>query len=245
MTKILAFSGKKQSGKTTCANFILAMFLSDSNRLFDSVTINTSGLLEVVKADTKETVVIDPPRYYQQSDNLDPTVFNTILELTPHIKIYSFADPLKKNICIDILGLTYEQCYGTDEEKNQITHIMQDGKLLTGREVMQYVGTDIFREMLPDVWPLAAIRNIKKDNPKLAIITDCRFPNEVEAVQKAGGKVIRLTRNVTGHSQHISENILNEDIFDWNKFDYILDNTNIDVPEQCNKVHSILLKELQ
>lgn len=244
MTKILAFSGKKQSGKTTCSNFILAMFLSNSNK-FDSVTINTSGLLEVVKSDTKETVTIDPPRYYQQSDNLDRTVLSTILELASEIKIYSFADPLKKNICMDILGLTYEQCYGTDEEKNQITHIVHNDKNLTGREVMQYVGTDIFRSMMPDVWPMAAIRAIQKDNARIAVITDCRFPNEVDAVKSAGGKVIRLTRNVTGESTHISENILDATVFDWNRFDYILDNANIDVLEQCNKVHDILTKELQ
>ena len=149
MTKILAFSGKKQSGKTTCANFIFGMFLSHSNK-FDSVTVNTSGLLEVVKPDTKEMVVVDPPRYYQWSDGLDLLVFDTIKDILPHIKIYSFADPLKKNICIDILGLTYEQCYGTDAEKNQVTHIVYNEGFLTGREVMQYVGTDIFRKMMPN-----------------------------------------------------------------------------------------------
>ena len=243
MTKILAFSGKKQSGKTTCANFIFGIFLSNSNQ-FDSVTVNTSGLLEVVKPDTKESVIIDPPRYYRPSDHLDPLVSSVVQNILPYVKIYSFADPLKQNICMDILGLTYEQCYGTDAEKNKETHLVYNDKQLTGREVMQYVGTDIFRKMMPNVWPLAAIRRIQKDQPKLALITDCRFPNEVDAVQNAGGKVVRLTRDVAGPSDHISENILNQDAFDWNKFDYVLDNANIDVLEQCNRVYDILSKEL-
>ncbi|NMC62387.1 MAG: hypothetical protein GYA55_04395, partial [SAR324 cluster bacterium] len=32
----------------------------------------------------------------------------------------SFADTLK-DFCIETLGLTYEQCYGTDEQKNSST----------------------------------------------------------------------------------------------------------------------------
>jgi hypothetical protein len=36
------------------------------------------------------------------------------------IKIYSFADPLKR-FCIDAMGLKEEQCYGTDDDKNTFT----------------------------------------------------------------------------------------------------------------------------
>ncbi|MBT6045902.1 MAG: hypothetical protein HOG49_03680 [Candidatus Scalindua sp.] len=36
------------------------------------------------------------------------------------IKIYSFADPLKR-FCIDAMGLKENQCYGTDDDKNTLT----------------------------------------------------------------------------------------------------------------------------
>ena len=36
-------------------------------------------------------------------------------------KIYSFADALKEKVCIDVMGLSKEQCYGTDEQKNTLT----------------------------------------------------------------------------------------------------------------------------
>jgi hypothetical protein len=35
-------------------------------------------------------------------------------------KVYSFADSLKQ-VCVDVLGLRPEQCYGTDEQKNSLT----------------------------------------------------------------------------------------------------------------------------
>ena len=38
--------------------------------------------------------------------------------LQKNASIYNFADPLKK-MCIEIFGLTHDQCYGTDEQKNE------------------------------------------------------------------------------------------------------------------------------
>ena len=36
------------------------------------------------------------------------------------IKVYSFADPLKR-FCVDAMGLKEEQCYGSDDDKNTFT----------------------------------------------------------------------------------------------------------------------------
>lgn len=186
MTKIIAFAGRKQSGKTTCSEFIVSCSLG-------------------VKT-----------------------------------KIYNFADPLKQDICINILGLSHEQCYGSDLQKNTLTHIKWQDKYLTAREVMQVVGTDILRNMYHDVWVNATINKIMKENMDLAIIADCRFPNEVEAVKNAGGIVIKLTRN-PHNSNHASETALDETNFDNTIFDMVLDNINISITEQ----NTILLKFLQ
>jgi hypothetical protein len=35
-------------------------------------------------------------------------------------EVYNFADPIKK-FMIDVMGLSYRQCYGTDEQKNMVT----------------------------------------------------------------------------------------------------------------------------
>ena len=179
---IIAFAGRKQSGKTTCSEFV--------------------------------------QKY-----------FNGVIEPFNSAKIYNFADPLKQDICINILGLTEYQCYGTDDQKNELVDCYWDTKQLTAREVMQMVGTDMFRAMQKNVWSSATIRKIQNDKPKLAIIADCRFPNEVDAVKDAGGIVIKLTRN-PHNSDHTSEIALDPNNFDQSNFDLVVDNRNISIDEQ-------------
>jgi hypothetical protein len=183
-------------------------------------------------------------------------------------------------MAINILGLEPSQCYGTDEDKNSLTHLkwedmpgvvtkrrpkgkdiknvggrlgkyydcLEDGTIyhkpgnMTAREVLQYMGTEVFRRVYGNVWADACIRTIQKEQPKLAVITDCRFPNEVEAVQNAGGKVIRLTRAPFPEDMHDSESSLDKDRFDWNRFDAVLDNADMSVPEQSQALHKQLVE---
>ena len=193
MTKIIAFAGRKQSGKTTCSEFVA--------------------------------------KYY-----------NGVIEPFNSAKIYNFADPLKKDICMNILGLSYNQCYGEDIDKNTMTPIQWEGKNLTAREVMQFVGTDIFRKMKNDVWASATINKINNDRPKLAIIADCRFPNEVDAVRNAGGIVIKLTRNPY-NSTHASETALDEINYSNSNFDFVIYNENINIQQQNQVVLEFLKKK--
>lgn len=153
----------------------------------------------------------------------------------------ALADKLKE-FCIDILGLTYEQCYGTGAQKNTLTklrwedlphysHIWLEPKdglrekpigFMTSREVMQQVGSEIFRKMYSKVWVDACLREITKRKLDLALITDVRFPDEIEGIKGAAGKVVRLTRTLFPDDKHISENALN----DYSEFDFIIDNHN-------------------
>lgn len=179
MTKIIAFAGRKQSGKSSSANFVANEF--EGNLLGKS-------------------------------------------------KIYNFADPLK-SMCIEILGLTTNQCYGEDEEKNELVNCYWEGKQLTAREVMQIVGTDMFRKMQHNVWADATIRKILKEKMDLALIADCRFPNEVDAVKKAGGIVIKLNRDLY-HSDHASETALDTENYDQNNFDLVVHNEHLNINEK-------------
>jgi hypothetical protein len=190
MTKIIAFAGRKQSGKTTCSWYI-------ENLVF---------------------------RDFQQSHSC---------------KIYNFADPLKKDICMNILGLSYDQCYGEDIDKNTVTGVQWNGKQLTAREVMQFVGTDLFRKMKHDVWSGATIIKINNEQPSIAVVADCRFPNEVDAIKNAGGYVIKLTRDPF-HSDHASETALDSENYDQSNFDLIIHNQDISIDEQNQLVHNFL-----
>jgi len=191
---IIAFAGKKQSGKTTSCEFV--------KNLFDEHT----------------------PLGCSQ--------------------IYNFADPLKQ-LCINILGLTEKQCYGTDDNKNELVDCYWPGidAQMTAREVLQYVGTDVFRRMQPDVWAAATIRLIQKHGRGLSLIADCRFPNEVEAVKNAGGLVVKLNRNLYS-STHASETALDEDQYDQSNFDLVIDNPDISIDERNKLIIEFLKKHI-
>lgn len=176
------------------------------------------------------------------------TCSQTILDFynslpTKHdVKIYNFADLLKNEICINILGMSHNQCYGSDEDKNSITDLELDGVKLTAREVMQFIGTDVFRKMKRDVWANATIQKIKTESPDIAIIADCRFPNEVEVIKKAGGHVIKLTRNPF-NSDHESETALDYHKYDHTNFDFILNNNIMTIDQQNYTLVKLLTKK--
>lgn len=188
-TKILAFSGRKQSGKSTAAQYV-------------------------------ESII---------SRNNIPISY----------RIYSFADPLKQDICMNILGLTYEQCYGTDDEKNTLTDLAWNNKKLTAREAMEIIGTDIFRKLKNNVWVDATISKIKKDNLDLAIIPDCRFPNEVNSILDYNGCVVRLTLDPF-HSLSNSESALDKANYDWQRFSSIIDNEGMTLDQKNVSILSFL-----
>lgn len=240
MTKIIGISGKKQSGKTSTGNFLFGCAML-SLELVEYAEVDDGGNLVVPYEDSEGNL---KPCIFPVN-SLHPDMVSYMSEnLWSKVKIYNFADNLKR-ICIDILGLTEQQCYGTEEDKNSptdinITDAFFDAKInrkMTAREVMQHVGTDFFRRIYPQVWVESTIRKIQKESPELAIIVDCRFENEVKGIQAAGGKVIRLTRNIYGDSdQHPSETALDE----YNGFDYVLDNQNMSIKEQNESIYNQL-----
>ncbi|MFW6173643.1 MAG: hypothetical protein ACOC5T_07855 [Elusimicrobiota bacterium] len=178
-------------------------------------------------------------------------------------KIYSFADPLKR-FCIDIMGLTEKQCYGTDEEKNSLTiykwdnlffdigkKYANDGYLpsghMTSRHIMQVFGTDIMRNMFDeDIWVNATLKMIHSQmthKNDIAFISDVRFPSEVNAVHnEKDGYIIRLTRKVFDDN-HPSETALDD--FDFAQLGEkccIIDNMDMTIEEQ-NKIAEKFVEE--
>lgn len=190
--KILAFAGRKQSGKTSACEFV--------QKIFAQMTQQNSSL-------------------------------------------YNFADPLKK-MCIEIFGLTYDQCYGSDEHKNELVNCLwpDTQQQMTARHVMQYIGTDIFRKMQHNVWADATIRKIQDENLPLSLIADCRFPNEVEAIKNAGGLVIKLNRNLYD-SDHASEKALDANIYDNSNFDLIIENQDMSIGNKNKIIHDFLIDQ--
>ena len=258
--KIIAFSGRKQAGKNTCANFMIGFEMKATGLVRGNWSLNTDGTIQIddIWGNTDHAGRFDP-------QNKAPEAIKFMNEfLFPYIKTYSFADLLKQNVCIDLYGLTEAQCYGSNEDKDTYTQVKWDGfadlgilppeyidntnavkresRFMTAREVMQIVGTDILRKTYPDVWVDATIRRIKQENSLIAVITDCRFPNEVMGVKEAGGRVVRLTRApfAKEKNQHRSETALDRQYFDWSEFDSVLGNEKMDIPQQNEALLSLL-----
>lgn len=271
--RILAISGKKQSGKTTTCNFITGTILQRAGLINTGFQITKDGHLHVldIMGDTSQAGLLDIV-------NPHPNALDFVEKfIYPHVKIYSFADLLKKAVCVTILGLDPKFFYGTDEEKNSFTDLMWEdmpgvitekkpdlkttvkGRLgryydilengmvyhepgpMTGREVMQFVGTEIFRKFRNNVWAKATLRMIKSEGVSHALISDCRFPDELDVTHAEGGQVLRLTRDAAkGKDQHISETIMDKENYDWDNFDAIIDNENATVAEQNAAVIEVL-----
>ena len=250
MSIVIAFSGKKQSGKTTSGHFVMSLCMSKLG-IAQSIDIDKEGNIIVsdLLGNKNYSGIYFPEKLV---DSQDYILQQVQAKLDPYIKLYSFADPLKQDICMNILGLTWDQCYGSDEHKNTLTNIKwkdlpgysgDSEDFLTARETMEYVGTDIFRKMDHNVWANATIRKIEREKPKIAIITDCRFPNEVDKIKSIGGHIIRLTRQPHS-SNHISENILDKEHYDWSNFDSIINNDDLSVYDQCVEIQKTLKEVL-
>ena len=63
-----------------------------------------------------------------------------------------------------------------------------------GRQMLQYVGTDVIRKQNPTLWVdfVAMILKYFKGNWDYVIIPDCRFPNEITRMIEAGFDTIHL-----------------------------------------------------
>jgi len=174
-------------------------------------------------------------------------------------KIYPFADNLKQ-ICTNVLGLEYNQCWGENSDKNTPTRFKWDdlpmcstdiGRLLqnrvgvkstdymTARDVMQVFGTNIFRSFYPDCWVQATIKKIKDEGLDFALISDARFPNEIDYATFYGPIVIKLTRN-TLHNKHESEIALDNYSFSNIEKFHKINNDNMTMEEKNDAIKKVL-----
>jgi hypothetical protein len=65
---------------------------------------------------------------------------------------------------------------------------------LTPRWVLQYWGTEVCRRSFhDDIW-IASLENKLRNSKDNIVISDCRFPNEIEAIKKANGIIVWVQR---------------------------------------------------
>lgn len=69
-----------------------------------------------------------------------------------------------------------------------------DMPTLTPRWVLQYWGTEVCRRAFhDDIW-IASLENKLRHSRDNIVISDCRFPNEIESLKRAGGNIVWVQR---------------------------------------------------
>jgi len=112
---------------------------------------------------------------------------------------------------------------------------------LTPRHVLQQWGTEVCRKAFhDDIW-IASVENKLRTAKDHIVISDCRFPNEIASIRRAGGRIIRIVRGPDPAWFSIAEsanrgdnqarewlglNAIHASEFSWagTEFDLIIDN---------------------
>jgi hypothetical protein len=134
--------------------------------------------------------------------------------------VIALADPLKR-FCAEAWGWDRATLWGSSHRRNEpdTRYRMASGEFLTPRRALQVLGTEFGRTMDPDVWVRLAIQMAARVGaganyaPEIGltnwlfpihetyngvVIPDVRFRNEVDAINRAGGKVWKVVRDGAG-----------------------------------------------
>ena len=191
---IIGISGKKGTGKTTLAQQIIQAHPEYSIQSYAKILKEIVGLILNIPADD-----MDLPE---------------VKSLPSGIKGWRIV---KKSGQENPVPLVYGSAKAAidDMVKYKLLADKYETKIFepTVREVLQFVGTDLFRDRFhPETWTSALMRRYTPDQNWL--IADVRFPNEAKAIRDKGGIVIRVERPGEYKDLHPSETALDDYTFD-------------------------------
>lgn len=154
------------------------------------------------------------------------TVARILAELYAPVVEVSFAAKLKQSFAalMDCDVETLER--SKNDPSKQYAFIITRGadfplvaSIGTVREMLQRYGTEAHRDIFgADFWLDAALPvHAHYDETTIYVVTDVRFPNEVERVRALGGKIARVDGPDTDTGTHASERVPDGS-------DYVIDN---------------------
>lgn len=114
----------------------------------------------------------------------------------------SFARTLKDAASV-LFGWDRDMLDGTTSDSRKWREIpdpywstQMDKKEFTPRLALQLLGTEAIREtFFQDFWVSTVIKRYLENGKPNTVITDCRFPNEINAIRQNGGKIIHVARD--------------------------------------------------
>lgn len=124
----------------------------------------------------------------------------------------AFADALK--VATAHIANEQSHLYFDDVTKEEFT----DALGMTRRSALQKVGKAVRDSVGPETWVRRALQEWAANGCPPTVVTDCRYPNEAEAIRKLGGTIVRIVRPGSGLAgeagQHESEARLPDNLVD-------------------------------
>lgn len=192
MSQLIAFTGRKGTGKDTCVNYLVDKY--------GFSRVSFAGLLKDVVA-----FVYDLPRERLEGltdedrawrERANPLINNHLQcwegkyeKVLAMVYPSAFTFPSRDTWS----GLAHA-CLGYKTPAEVLYLLKQKVSSLEGtwspREALQIIGTDVHRSIYEHAWVEGLFHNL----PQRACISDLRFMNEATAVQDRGGLLIYLER---------------------------------------------------
>lgn len=218
---LIGIVGKMQSGKDTVGKII--QMLTDNllegipEEAVEDCVLNTPILnpsFKIVKFADKLKDMVCLLIGCTREDLENDTFKDTPLGKEWEIKTVSYIDRERHTV----LNPTPYQAF--DIKCKYPVSYEESTSILTPRKILQLLGTECGRQIIhPNIWVNATMANYKPngapydslgdvfDDLKLCpsetkmpnwIITDCRFPNEAQAIKDRGGIIIKVMRDTEG-----------------------------------------------
>lgn len=142
------------------------------------------------------------------------TLASMIRDIEPKYYITSFANNLKRVVGI-ITGTSLE-----NNTSRKGKSIIPEGFDETLGRFQQIIGEEMKKIISPDVW----IKSVENNRMPYKIISDVRFPDEVDYIKKSGGLVIRIVRDGSLVDDGRARDHISETALDDYDFEYVINN---------------------
>lgn len=214
--RLIAFHGRKRSGKDTSAELLLA-----------------HGFERIAFADPIKLIVADLDPYVDGarlsgSFGEAEEAHAMVRRLIASFGRWAGVTDLTAEQSARALDTLDPMVTGTQRAADLLAEAGGDWNLVKDetdprhrevRRLQQILGTEVGRELIGDsVWTDAAMRLVDRFAARGAssVITDCRFDNEAERVRDAGGTVVRVIRPSlpAPTDAHASEAGIHDDLVD-------------------------------